>query len=124
MQNYKLENAYRAIQSVAKATDMSVANIKTFTKLLQQVEPILVPYFDERREVTKKFTTQDENGKYVVTDQIALQEAVEKLAKSEVDFTSDKFNITIKKGEKRFSIEFNKAMEDLYGDSFNLVEVE
>lgn len=124
MQNYKLENAYRAIQSVAKATDMSVANIKVFTKLLQELEPVLIPYFDARRDETKKFTDKDKDGKYIVTDQIALQEAIETMAKQEVDFTSEKFNITIKKGEKRFSIEFNKALEDLYGDNFNLVEVE
>lgn len=124
MQNYKLENAYRVIQSVAKATDMSVSNIKVFTKLLQELEPVLIPYFDARRDETKKFTDKDGEGKYIVTDQIALQEAIESMAKQEVEFTSEKFNVTVKKTDKRFSIEFNKALEDLYGDNFNLVEVE
>jgi len=124
MQNYKLDNAYRAIQSVAKINDMSVSNIKVFTKLLQELEPILVPYFDERREVTKTFTDKDAEGKFIITDQIALQEAVEELAKKEIEFTSEKFNVTIKKTDKWFSIDFNKALEDLYGDNFNLVEVE
>jgi hypothetical protein len=123
-QNYKLDNAYRAIQGVTKVTDMSVANIKVFTKLLQALEPVLVPYFDERRDETKKFTDKDAEGKFIITDQIALQEVVEELAKKEIEFTSEKFNITLKKGEKWFSIEFNKALEDLYGDNFNLVEVE
>lgn len=123
-QNYKLDNAYRAISSVAKITDMSVANVKVFTKLLQGLEPILVPYFDARRDVTKEFTDKDQDGKFIVTDQIALQEAVEKMAKEEVEFSVEKFNLTLKKGEKWFSVEFNKAMEDLYGDSYNLVEVE
>lgn len=123
-QNYKLDNAYRAIQGVTKVTDMSVANIKVFTKLLQGLEPILVPYFDERRDETKKFTDKDQDGKFIITDQIALQEAVEVLAKKEIEFESEKFNVTLKKGEKWFSIEFNKALEDLYGDNFNLVEVE
>lgn len=124
MQNYKLDNAYRAIQSVAKINDMTVSNIKVFTKLLQELEPILVPYFDKRREVTKSFTDKDAEGKFIITDQIALQEAVEELAKEEVEFTSEKFNVTIKKTDKWFSIDFNKALEDLYGESFNLVEVE
>lgn len=123
-QNYKLENAYRAINGVAKATDMAVANIKVFTKLLQGLEPVLIPYFDKRREVTKEYTEKDGEGKFVITDQIVLQEKVEELAKSEVEFESEKFNVTLKKGEKWFSIEFNKSLEDLYGDNFNLVEVE
>ena len=123
-QNYKLDNAYRAISGVAKITDMSVANIKVFTKLLQDLEPALVPYFDERRDVTKGFTDKDAEGKFIITDQIALQEAVEILAKKDIEFVSEKFNVTLKKGEKWFSIEFNKALEDLYGDNFNLVEVE
>jgi len=123
-QNYKLDNAYRAINGVAKLTDLSVSNIKTFTKLLQELEPVLVPYFDARREETKKFTTQDGDGKFVITDQLGLQEAVEVMAKEEIEFETEKFNVTLKKGEKWFSIEFNKALEDLYGDDFNLVEVE
>ena len=123
-QNYKLDNAYRAIQGVTKVTDMSVANIKVFTKLLQGLEPILVPYFDERRDATKQFSDKDAEGKFIITDQIALQEAVEVFAKEEIEFASEKFNVTLKKGEKWFSIEFNKALEDLYGDNFNLVEVE
>lgn len=124
MQNYKLDNAYRAIQGVTKVTDMSVSNIKVFTKLLQGLEPALIPYFDKRRDETKKFTDKDAEGKIIITDQMALQEAVEVLAKEETEFQSEKFNITLKKGEKWFSIEFNKALEDLYGNDFNLVEVE
>ena len=124
IEKYKLENAYRAINKVASTEGLKVSNVKVFTTLLKGLEPLLIPYFDERRDVTKTFTVVKEGGKPEITDQIALQEAVEELAKQTVEFSAEKFNVTYGRGDKWLTVEINKALTDLYGDLFNLVEVD
>ena len=132
LEQYKLENLFIAINGnpqrpgsgIKNLEGLSTKNIQVLTTVLQSLEKMLSPYFDKRREISKDFITEDENGKKVFTDQVALQEKLEELAKEEVEFEATKINIIYSKTDKWLTIDLNKAFTDVYGDNFNLVETD
>jgi hypothetical protein len=124
LENYKLEALYNGLAWLKKLEGINVKNVQTFTKILSDLEWFLIPYFDKRREITKKYLKTTEDGKQEIENQVALQEEIEVLARQTTDFKVEKINIIYSKWDKWFNVELNKALSDVYWDLYNLVEVE
>lgn len=124
VENYKLEGLYNALAKVRQLEGINVKNVQTFTKVLSDLEGVLISYFDKRREITKGYVTVNAEGKQEISDQVKLQDEIEELAKTMTEFTTEKINLLYTKGDKWFNVELNKAFVDVYGENYNLVDVE
>lgn len=132
LEHYKLENLFNAINGnpqrpgtgIRNLEGLSTKNVQMLTSVLQSLEKVLSPYFDKRREISKEFITKDDSGKSVFTDQVVLQEKLEELAKEQVEFDGGKINLVYGKADKWLTVELNKAFTDVYGEGFNLVDVD
>jgi len=132
LEHYKLENLFNAINGnpqdprsgLKNLEGLSTKNVKTLTEVLKSLEGVLTVYFDRRRDISKEFIVTDDAGKKSFTDQVALQEKLEELAKEQVEFDASKVNLVYAKSDKWLTVTINKAFTDVYGDNFNLVELD
>jgi len=124
LEMYKLENLFNAVNKIRGLEGLKTVNIKMITTVLTNLEKLLTTYFDKRREISKEFIVTDADGKKSFTDQVALQEKLEVLAKETVEFPTEKINVVYNKTDKWLTVDLNKAFTDVYGDNFNLVEVD